>query len=257
MSLLYEVKDHVATITIDREKALNSIDLDTWSELSEAIKRLNNEKDSWVGIITGAGEKSFCAGADLRTTIPRLIDDPNNNPYEEPPTIWRGQTAIKPLIAAVNGMALGGGLEIVLACDLRVAAEHATFGSPEVKLGFIPGWGGTQRLPRQLPWAIASQICLTGDPITAKEALQYGLINKIVTSNTVIEEAQKIAQTLCQRGPLALNAAKRAMEEGMQMTLNQGLELEHELFDELAYTADAKEGVAAFAERRTANFEGR
>ena len=154
-------------------------------------------------------------------------------------------------------MALGGGLEIVLACDLRVAAEHATFGSPEVKLGFIPGWGGTQRLPRQLPWAIASQICLTGDPITAKEALQYGLINKIVTSNTVIEEAQKIAQTLCQRGPLAINAAKRAMEEGMQMTLNQGLELEHELFDELAYTADAKEGVAAFAERRTANFEGR
>ncbi len=257
MSLLYEVKDHVATITIDREKALNSIDLDTWSELSEAIKRLNDEKDSWVGIITGAGEKSFCAGADLRTTIPRLIDNPNNNPYEEPPTIWRGQTSIKPLIAAINGMALGGGLEIVLACDLRVAAEHATFGSPEVKLGFIPGWGGTQRLPRQLPWAIASQICLTGDPITAKEALQYGLINKIVTSNTVIEEAQKIAQTLCQRGPLAINAAKRAMEEGMQMTLNQGLELEHELFDELAYTADAKEGVAAFAERRTANFEGR
>ena len=257
MSLTYETNEHVALITIDREKALNSIDLDTWKELSEAIERLNNEDDSWVGIITGAGEKSFCAGADLRTTIPRLIDDPVNKPYDEPPTIWRGQTATKPLIAAINGMALGGGLEIVLACDLRIAAEHSTFGSPEVKLGFIPGWGGTQRLPRQLPWAIASQICLTGDPITAEEALRYGLINQIVPANEVLAASQKLAATLCERGPLAIKAGKRAMEEGMQMTLSQGLELEHQLFDELAYTADAKEGVAAFIERRAAKFEGR
>lgn len=123
MALLYETADHIATITINRPDALNAIDLETWREFSEACARLEADDDVWVGVVTGAGDRAFCAGADLRETIPALIDDPRGNPYDEPPTIMRGQTVTKPLIAAVNGLALGGGLEIALACDLRIAAE--------------------------------------------------------------------------------------------------------------------------------------
>ena len=257
MALTYETADHIATITIDRPDQLNSIDLDTWAEFSDATAKLEADDDVWVGIVTGAGERAFCAGADLRTTIPRLLDDPRNNPFDEPPTIWRGQTVTKPLIAAVNGVALGGGLEIALACDLRIAVEGARFGSPEVNLGFIPGWGGTQRLPRQIPWAVAAQICLTGDPIDAQRALAVGLVNQVVPADELMPAARKLAETLCSRGPLALRAGKRAMAEGVQMSMDDGLALEHRLFDDLTYTEDAREGVAAFGERRAAIFKGR
>ena len=257
MALLYEVSDHIATITINRPDALNSIDLETWRELSEAGTKLEAEDDVWVAIITGAGDRSFSAGADLRETIPALIDDPRGNPYDEPPTIMRGQVVTKPLIAAVNGLALGGGLEIVLACDLRIAAEGARFGSPEVNLGLIPGWGATQRLPRELPWVIAAQIALTGDQMGAETALQLGLINQVVPADRLQAAARQFAAKLCSRGPLAIRAAKRAMSEGLELSLDEGLALEHKLFDELAYTEDAKEGVAAFQERRAATFKGR
>ena len=183
MALLYETSDHIATITINRPDALNSIDLETWGELSEACARLEGDDDVWVGIITGAGNRSFSAGADLKETIPTLINDPRGNRYDEPDTIMRGQTVTKPLIAAVNGLALGGGLEIVLACDLRIAAEGARFGAPEITLGFIPGWGATQRLARELPWAIASKLVLGGDQIGAETALQYGLVNEVVPAD--------------------------------------------------------------------------
>ena len=257
MALLYETADHIATLTINRPEALNSIDLETWRELSEACARLEADDDVWVGIVTGAGERAFCAGADLRETIPALIDDPRGNPYDEPPTIMRGQTVTKPLIAAVNGLALGGGLEIALACDLRIAAEGARFGSPEVNLGLIPGWGATQRLPRQLPWAVAARIALTGDQLGADEALQAGLVNEVVPADRLQAAARQLARKLCSRGPLALRAAKRAMIEGAELPLDEGLALEHRLFDDLAYTEDAKEGVAAFQERRAAAFKGR
>jgi len=162
MPVGYELDGHVATITIDRPDALNAIDLETWDAFSGATSRLEDDAQAWVGIVVGAGDRAFCAGADLRSTIPRLLDDPDNNPYPGPPTIMRGQTVTKPLIAAVGGLALGGGLEIVLACDLRVAAENARLGAPEVTLGLIPGWGATQRLPRQIPWAVAARIVFTG-----------------------------------------------------------------------------------------------
>ena len=257
MALLYEVSDHIATITINRPDALNSIDLETWHELSEACAKLEADDDVWVGIITGAGGRAFSAGADLKETIPTLIDDPRGNRYDEPDTIMRGQTVTKPLIAAVNGLALGGGLEIVLACDLRIAAEGARFGAPEITLGFIPGWGATQRLARELPWAIASGIVFSGDQIGAETAHQYGLVNDVVPADRLQAAARQLAETLCSRGPLALRAAKRAMREGLDMSLDDGLQLEHDLFDDLAYTEDAKEGVAAFQERRAATFKGR
>jgi enoyl-CoA hydratase len=151
-------------------------------------------------------------------------------------------------------MALGGGLEVVLACDLRVAAENARFGAPEVTLGLIPGWGGTQRLPRQLPWAVAARILLTGQPLTAQEALSVGLVNAVVPAADLTAEARRWAETLCKCGPLALRAAKQAMLEGLHLSLDQGLAVEHRLFNSLAYTNDVREGLAAFAEKREPRF---
>jgi enoyl-CoA hydratase/carnithine racemase len=168
----------------------------------------------------------------------------------------RGQTVTKPLIAAVNGLALGGGLEIVLACDLRVAAENARFGAPEVTLGLIPGWGSTQRLPRQLPWAVAARILLTGQPLTAQEAFQVGLVNAVVPGADLMAEARRWAETLSKCGPLALRAVKRAMVEGYQLPLEEGLAVEQRLFNSLAYTEDLREGLAAFSEKRAPQFKG-
>ncbi|MBI2914250.1 MAG: enoyl-CoA hydratase/isomerase family protein [Chloroflexi bacterium] len=256
MPVRYEPDGHIVTITIDRPEALNAIDLETWQEFSEATGRLAADQEAWAGIITGAGAKAFCAGADLGSTIPRLMDDPERNPYPAPPTIMRGQEVAKPLIAAINGLALGGGLEIVLACDLRIAAENARFGSPEVNLGLIPGWGATQRLPRQLPWAIAARILLTGEYLSAEEALRVGLVNAVVPQPELMAEARRWAETLCQRGPLALRAAKRAMLEGAGLPLEEGLRIEQRYFNSLAYTDDLREGLVAFGEKRQPVFRG-
>ncbi len=256
MPVRYELDGHIATITFDRPEAFNSIDLETWQSFSDATGRLEEDAEAWVGIITGAGDRAFCAGADLRSTIPRMLDDPDNNPYEAPPTIMRGQSLTKPLIAAVNGLALGGGLEVLLACDIRVATEKTRIGAPEVTLGIIPGWGATQRLPRQLPWAVAARILLTGQPLSAQEALQVGLVNAVVPADDLMAEARRWADTLCKCGPLALQAAKRAMSEGSEMPLEEGLALEQRLFNSLAYTKDVREGLAAFTEKRPAKFKG-
>ncbi len=256
MSVDYERDGHIAVITLNRPRALNAIDLESWQSFSEATARLEEEDEAWVGIITGAG-RAFCAGADLQTTIPHLTDDPDGNPYPEPPTIMRGQAITKPLIAAVNGIALGGGLEIALACDLRVAAERAQFGSPEVNLGLIPGWGGTQRLPREIPWVVAASIILTGEPITAQEALRVGLVNAVVPGTDLMAEARRWADTLCQRGPQALRAAKQAMRQVQELPLEEGLAAEHRLFNSLAYTEDIHEGLGAFKERRLPLFKGK
>ncbi len=256
MTVLYERKGRVATVIIDRPQALNALDLETWRAFGEATQRLEDDDEAWVGIITGAGEKAFCAGADLGSTIPRLTDDPRTNPYEEPPTIMRGQKITKPIIAAVNGMALGGGLEVVLACDVRFAAEHATFGSPEVKLGLIPGWGATQRLTRELPWVNAALLILGGDSISAEEALRLGLINEVMPAADLMNRAHAFAGLLCTRGPLALRAAKRAMVEGRGQSLEEGLAIEQKYFSSLAYTRDLREGLAAFKEKRAPAFEG-
>ena len=256
MPVRYDANDRIATLTIDRPEALNALDLETWREFGEVTARFEADDGAWVGIVTGAGEKAFCAGADLTSTIPRLMDDPDANPYPGPATIMRGQRVSKPLIAAVNGAALGGGLEVVLACDLRIAADHARFGAPEVGLGLIPGWGGTQRLVRELPWAIASRLVLGGDPISAEEALSIGLINAVAAREDLPAEARRWAMKLCSRGPLALRAAKRAMQEGRDLPLEESLAVEQKYFNSMAYTSDLREGLAAFREKRAPNFRG-
>lgn len=257
MPVRYETDAHIATITIDRPDALNALDLDTWRAFGEATQRFEDDPDAWVGIVTGAGDRAFCAGADIKTTIRRLMDDPRDNPYDEPATIMRGQQLTKPLIAAVNGVALGGGLEVALACDLRIASDRARFGAPEVNLGLVPGWGGTQRLPRQVPWAVAAKLILTGEMISADEALRAGLVNAVVESAQLMDEARKLAQVIASRGPLAVRAAKRAMVEGYSLPLDVGLVLEHQLFDDLAYTDDVQEGIAAFEGKRSPDFKAR
>lgn len=256
MPVRYELAGHVATITLDRPEAMNAIDLETWQAFSDATARLEADPEAWVAIITGSG-RAFSAGADLGSTIPRMLDDPDRNPYRGPATIMRGQTVTTPLIAAVNGIALGGGLEIVLGCDLRIVAEGARLGAPEVTLGLIPGWGGTQRLPRQLPWAVAARIILTGQPLTAQEALQVGLVNAVVPADELTAEAFRWAETLCKCGPLALRAAKQAMVEGSQLPLEEGLAAEQRLFNALAYTEDVREGLAAFSKKRPPKFKGK
>lgn len=256
MSVDYECANRVATITLNRPDALNALNLETWSAFGEATRRFEDDPEAWVGIVTGAG-RAFCAGADVGETIVRLMDDPKHHPYSEPQTIMRGQVLTKPLIAAVNGLALGGGLEVALACDIRLASTGARFGAPEVALGLIPGWGGTQRLPRHIPWAIAARMILTGEMISAEEARACGLVSSVTEPEELMNEARKVADVLCSRGPIALRAAKEAMNESLERPLSAGLERERDLFLGLAYTNDVHEGIAAFKEKRKPSFEGR
>src|SRR4030043_467492 len=164
MALLYEKKGKIAYITINRPQALNALNPETYQELSQALLDFRDDDERWVVIITGAGEKAFCAGADLKEMLP-ILEGVRNEWWRLPPTIMRGLELWKPVIAAINGYALGGGLELALACDFRIAAENAVFGTPEVTLGIIPGWGGTQRLPRAIPKAKAAELLLMGQRI--------------------------------------------------------------------------------------------
>jgi enoyl-CoA hydratase/carnithine racemase len=254
VSIDYKKSDRIATITINRPRALNSIDVETWKELNEAIVNLRDDPELWVGIITGSGDKAFCAGADIKETLPYMKE---NNHLFWPAAPKYGLDLWKPLIAAVNGVALGGGLEIALACDIRIASENARFGTPEVTLGLIPGWGGTQRLPRVIPWAKAAEILFTGKQIDAQEAYRIGLINKIVPQEELMTEAMAWAETLCQVGPLGVRAAKEAMLRGYSLPLEDGLRLEGSFFDYLLNTEDYEEGVSAFQEKRKPDFKAK
>lgn len=251
MALLYEKKGKVAYFTLNRPEAFNAMNPEATQELSKALLDFRDDNDLWVGIITGAGQKAFCAGADIKSQLTYMRDDVRGQTWREPPTIMRGLELWKPLIAAVNGLALGGGLEIAMSCDIRIAAENARFGVPEVKLGLMPGWGGTQRLPRALPWAIAAQLLLTGDPINAQEAYRVGLVNEVVPLSELMPTAEKWAARILSVGPLAAQTAKKAMLVGSGMTLQDALSYELTLFQYLlAETEDAREGMSAFIEKR-------
>ncbi|MDP2920274.1 MAG: enoyl-CoA hydratase-related protein [Dehalococcoidia bacterium] len=256
MAIDYQVDGHIATITINRPEAYNAVDVQTLKQFREAMLQFRGNDDVWVGIITGAGEKAFSAGADIAETLP-YMKSIRGRPWEIPDTPLRHMEVYKPLIAAVNGVALGGGLEIMLICDIRIAAEHARFGSPEVNLGLIPGWGATQRLPREIPWAKAAEILLSGKPINAQEALRIGLVNEVVPRQELMPRARKWAEDLCQVGPLALRAAKEAMLRGYNMPLNEGIKLEAALFEFLLGTEDFTEGSGAFLQKRKPQFKAK
>ena len=263
MGITYEKKDKIAVITINRPEAMNSIDPETNEELVKTWVDFRDDPGVWVGILTGAGDKAFSAGADLKKMIPmmtRMSTFERKERDENQPGlggITRGMRIWKPLIAAVNGFCLAGGLEMALACDLRVAADHATFGLMEVKRGIIPGAGGTQRLSRLIPLTKAMEMILLAQRVDAQEALRLGIVNRVVPLAELMPTAMKMAEAILENGPLAVRAAKEAIIRGLSMPLEEGLRLEASLQLNLLKTEDAVEGPKAFAEKRKPQFKAR
>jgi enoyl-CoA hydratase len=255
MLLDYKKEGKIAIFTLNRPGAMNALNPELFQEMSEAFVDFKDDDNLWVGIVTGAGEKAFCAGADIKTMLP-VIEKFKGQPWGEPPIIMKGLSLWKPLIAAVNGAALGGGMEVALACDIRIAAENAIFGVPEVTLGLIPAWGGTQRLPRAVPAAKAAEMLFTGKPVDAQEAYRIGLVNRVVPQAELMPTAMKMAETICKAGPLAVRAAKQAMVQGVNSSMEEGLLLESVLRDYVVATKDFDEGCKAFIEKRKAEFKG-
>jgi enoyl-CoA hydratase/carnithine racemase len=257
MALLeYTKEDKIAIFTINRPEAMNSLNPELLAEFHKAMVDFRDDPDAWVGIITGAGTRAFCAGADIEKTLPSL-KKPTSTPWLAPAVHMRGFDLWKPLIAAMNGMALGGGMEVALACDIRILSEKARVGFPEVTLGLLPGWGGTQRLPRMVPWCKAAEILLMGRVIDAQQAYRMGLVNIVVPPEEVMDTAKLWARIICQAAPLAVRAAKEAMVRGYSMPLEDGLRLECSLNTYLATTDDFNEGITAFIGKRKPDYKGK
>ncbi len=256
MAVSYEKEGRIAIFTINRPEAMNALNMETMREFLKVMTEFRDDPELWVGIVTGAGEKAFCGGADIKDTLP-FMKEHGRDPWAMPPSIMRGLELWKPLIAAINGMALGGGLEMALACDIRIAAETARLGTPEVTLGLIPGWGGTQRLPRVIPWCKAAELLLMGKLIDAQEAYRIGLVNKVVPQAEVMATAKEWAGAICKAGPLAVRAAKEAMIRGSAMTLEEGLRLENSLVASVMSTEDFDEGTRAFIEKRKPDYKAK
>ncbi len=255
--IVVEQFEGLATVTVSRPDKLNALNADTVAELGRAFHVLAQDDGVRAVVLTGAGEKAFVAGVDI-AELARM------NPVSGVAVSRRGQDVFrfiermpKPVIAAVNGFALGGGLELSLACHLRVAGENARFGFPEVKLGIIPGYGGTVRLPRLVGRGRALQLILTGEMIPADQALAMGLVNDVVPHNALTDAASGLAERIIANGPIAIGLALEAVDMGYHAATEDALRFESSLFGLLASTADMKEGMAAFLAKRAARFEGR
>jgi len=249
----YEKQDHVARVTINRPEVMNSLHPAANEELAQVWDDFAADADCWVAIVTGAGEKAFSAGNDLKWTaehgVPRM-----------PRTGFGGLTARfdlwKPIIAAVNGFALGGGLEIALACDIIIAAEHATLGLPEPRVGLMAAAGGVHRLPRHIPFKIAMGMMLTGRPISAAEGAVLGLVNEVVPKGQLLQVAERWAREIAECSPLSVQATKQAAMQGLGKPLAEALTARYEAVERLWASEDAKEGPLAFAQKRKPNWRG-
>lgn len=252
----------MAWITLDRPEALNAIDPESHDALGAAWERFRDAEELRVAVLTGAGGKAFCAGVDLK----RMGEFYDRVPSSERVELWNRIPGIggitrnlevgKPVVAAVNGLCLGGGLELALACDIRIASENATFGLPEVKWAIIPGQGGTQRLPRVVPPGVALEMILTGEPIDAARAAAIGLVNHVYPGDRLRAEASALASRIASRHPAAVRRALSAMRRGLSMPLADGLRLEQELADPLRGGPDNEEARVAFREKRPPRWAG-
>ena len=254
--LLVESEGGVCTITLHRPGSMNSLNLRTVEALAAAVDALRFDRSVRVAVITGAGEKAFCSGADLKERATLSPDQVRRYIATIRDTFTAIEALPQPVIAAVNGVALGGGTELALACDLRVASERATLGLTEVKLAIIPGAGGTQRLPRLIGKGRAMELILTGRSIGAAEALAIGLVNRIAPAGGLMEAVRKLAAEMLSAGPVALKQAKLAINQGCETDLATGLKLETAAYEAVIPTRDRAEGLAAFAEKRPPRYRG-
>jgi enoyl-CoA hydratase/carnithine racemase len=251
------IQGHIAIYTINRPKARGALNIEGMKQLQTNLLNFRDNDNLWVAIITGTGDQIFSAGVDAKEYLPFIKKIGGKN-WLKPEGLLRGFFHIwKPIIAACNGLTVGGGLELSLACDIIIASENATFGLPEVKLGLCPGGGGTQRLPRSIPIHLAAEMLFTGKTINAQEAFRIGLINKVVPSNNLMSEAIKMAESICKAGPLAVRTAKESLYRGLGMTLEEGLQLEEDMTQHIMATEDFEEGIKAFAEKRKPKFQGK
>src|SRR5689334_7564601 len=256
-NILFDKKNSIAYVTVNRPKVLNALNMATMEELRAAFHDIKNDASVRVVILAGSGEKAFIAGADISELAKH--DAVSGKEYTH-----RGQSVLnlienlgKPVIACINGFALGGGCEIAMACTMRLAGDNAKLGQPEVKLGIIPGYGGTQRLPRLVGKGIAMQLLLTGEMIPAKEAHRIGLVNEVTAPSDLIPRGEEIAQKIIANAPLAVQYTMEALNKGIETPLSEGLYIEAALFGLASATEDKKEGTAAFLEKRPAQFKGR
>ena len=256
-NLQLDVQDGIAVLSVNRPDKLNALNEQTIRELDAAVREVTERADVRGVIVTGAGSKAFVAGADI-AELAKMGPVDGVEVSRLGQRVFRAiELSRKPVIAAVNGFALGGGCELALACHLRIAAENAKFGLPEVKLGIIPGYGGTLRLPRIVGKGRALELMLTAEMIDAQEAHRIGLANKVVPQAELLDAARAMMKTILKNGPVALGLAIECATRGMEMSVDDGLALESNLFGLLAATEDMREGMGAFLEKRAANFQGR
>lgn len=256
-NLLVDFAEGIMTITINRPKALNALNTQTLEELRAAIDNAAQDREVKVIIITGSGEKAFVAGADIAQMKELTVLEGRQMTILGQEVFEEIEKVDKPVIAAVNGYALGGGCELAMACDIRIASERAKFGQPEVNLGIIPGYGGTQRLPRLIGKGRAKYYIMTGEMINAADAYAFGLADKIVSPDQLLEKAREVAKTIMSKGPIAVMMAKRAVNNGLNMDLDSAVAYETEAYTTTFGTEDRLEGMGAFLEKRKANFKGR
>jgi enoyl-CoA hydratase len=255
-NLKVSIDEAIATITIDRPKALNALDRQTLTELDEALAALRNDAAVRVLVLTGAGEKAFVAGADIRELAENSAVQSNQHAAMGQAVLSRLAALGKPSIAAINGFALGGGLELALACTVRVASSNARLGLPEITLGVIPGFGGTQRLPRLIGAGRALHMILGGKPITADEALAVGLLSAVYEPAELMPGAMELAKQLAAYSPVTLRLAEETVRRGVEMSFEDGLAWEAAQFGVAASTVDYREGMTAFLEKRKPSFRG-
>jgi enoyl-CoA hydratase/carnithine racemase len=257
LAIEFSLSDGIAVITINRPERLNAMDGEHYKALSEAWTRVRDDSAIRVAIITGGGERAFSVGADLKSYITAPAGLSEMWLTQRDLLLNRGLEVWKPVIAAVNGLCIGGGMTLLLGTDIRVATEHATFGLAEVKRGVIAGNGGTQRIIKQLPHALAMEMLLTGDSIDAETALRWGLVNRVVPADKLMSTARDFAERISRNAPLAVQAAKELALRSGDLDLASGLRLEQVINRMLQFSEDAKEGPAAFAEKRPSAFKGR